>query len=115
MKISLIVPIKNESDSLENLIVSINRQVFKPAEIIFVDGGSTDDTLEIAEKLIAGDSRFKLIKTPQASPGKGRNIGAENAKFNWIAFTDAGIELYEHWLEDLVNKAVNNAGIDMGY
>jgi glycosyltransferase involved in cell wall biosynthesis len=115
MKISLIVPIKNESDSIGNLIVSINRQVFRPVEVILVDGGSTDDTIEIAERLTVGDSRFKLIKTPQASPGKGRNIGAENASFNWIAFTDAGIELDKCWLEKLVEKVIKNPEIDVVY
>ncbi len=115
IKVSLIVPIKDESDSIENLIVSINRQVFKPAEVILVDGGSTDDTLEIAENLIEGDSRFKLIRTPEATPGKGRNIGAENARFNWLSFTDASIKLDKQWLEKLVDKVKNNDEIDVVY
>ncbi len=104
MEISLIIPIKDESVSLAALIASIKRQSFPPAEIILVDGGSTDNTTKIAEELIADDARFKLIKTPEASPGKGRNIGVESAQNEWIAFTDAGIILETNWLEKLVEQ-----------
>ncbi len=42
LKISLVIPLYNEEDSLEKLVESINRQTFQPDEIILVDGGSTD-------------------------------------------------------------------------
>ena len=79
-----------------------------------VDGGSTDKTVEIAEKIAARRTEFKLIKTPQASPGKGRNIGTENARFEWIAFTDAGIILENDWLEKIVEKAAEDIDIVYG-
>lgn len=113
MQISLVIPIKNEEESLENLCLSINRQTRQPDEIILVDGGSTDKTVEIARKIAASQTEFKLVETPQASPGKGRNIGVENARFEWIAFTDAGIKLENDWLEKLVEKAVEDTGIDI--
>jgi len=115
MQISLVIPIKNEEESLENLCLSINRQTRQPDEIILVDGGSTDKTVEIARKIAASQTEFKLVETPQASPGKGRNIGVENARFEWIAFTDAGIKLENDWLEKLVEKAVEDARIDIVY
>ncbi len=115
MKISLVIPVKNEAESLENLCLSINRQTRQPDEIILIDGGSTDKTVEIARKIAARQTEFKLIETPQASPGKGRNIGVENARFEWIAFTDAGIKLENYWLEKLVEKTVENSEIDIVY
>ncbi len=115
MQVSLIIPVKDESDSLSSLIASIKKQTYPPAEIIIVDGGSTDNTIEIAEKSIAGDLRFKIIKVSQASPGKGRNIGAENAGHQWIAFTDAGILLDIDWLENLVGQVRNNPKLDIVY
>ena len=105
MIISLVIPVKNEERSLENLFASINRQTLKPDEIVLVDGGSTDKTVEIAERTAIENTNLKLIKTAQATPGKGRNIGVENAAGDWIAFTDAGIKLQKNWLENLVRKA----------
>ncbi len=115
MKISLIIPIKNEAESLENLCLSINRQTRQPDETILVDGGSTDQTVAIARKITARQAEFNLIETAHASPGRGRNIGAENARFEWLAFTDAGIKLEADWLEKLVEKAVADAKVDIVY
>ena len=68
MQISLVIPIKNEDESLGNLCLSINLQTRRPDEIILVDGGSTDKTVQIARKKIAGSqTEFKLIEMPQAS------------------------------------------------
>jgi glycosyltransferase involved in cell wall biosynthesis len=114
-QVSLVIPMKNESETLPLLIDSIERQTFQPFEVVFVDGGSTDDTLAVAESLIGGNKKYKLIKTPQASPGKGRNIGAENAQYEWIAFTDAGIKLNPDWLERLAEKAIQNSEVDIVY
>ena len=67
MQISLVIPIKNEDESLGNLCLSINLQTRRPDEIILVDGGSTDKTVQIARKIAASHTEFKLIEMPQAS------------------------------------------------
>jgi glycosyltransferase involved in cell wall biosynthesis len=103
LPISLVVPVRNEDESIEQLIEGISRQTLPPDEIILVDGGSADGTVKILERLAIGDRRMKLIKTDGATPGKGRNIGIEAAANDWIALTDAGIRLDEKWLEELVN------------
>lgn len=104
MKISLVIPIKDEENSLEPLYQSICEQTCQPHEVVLVDGGSTDNTVSIAKKLKGGTFKLKLIKIPQASPGKGRNIGVENTENEWIAFTDAGINLKKDWLENLIES-----------
>lgn len=115
MKISLVIPVKNEEESLENLYRSICEQTHQPDEVVLVDGGSTDKTVEIAKKLKSGTFNFKIIETPQASPGKGRNIGVENAENDWIAFTDGGIKLEKDWLEKLVQVAEISLETDIVY
>jgi glycosyltransferase involved in cell wall biosynthesis len=115
LQISLIIPVKNEADSLDLLINSINKQSRAPDEIILVDGGSIDGTAALAEKLIAGDNRFHIIEAGEASPGKGRNIGTEKASNEWIAYTDAGIKLSDNWLEKLVEKHTENPETDIIY
>lgn len=113
MKVSLVIPIRNESDSIEVLIESIDRQTLQPDEVVLVDGGSTDSTMEIVERLALGNARLKLVKTGGATPGKGRNLGIEAARNDWIALTDAGIKLQENWLEELV-KASDGADLVYG-
>jgi glycosyltransferase involved in cell wall biosynthesis len=115
MEISLVIPVKNEEDSLEKLYSSIRQQTRRPDEIVMVDGGSTDRTVEIGRGLSAGQADFRFIETPQASPGKGRNVGAENARSEWIAFTDAGIRLEPNWLENLVEAVRENPELDVVY
>lgn len=115
LKVSLVIPIKNESDSLAQLIGSIERQTFQPDEIILVDGGSTDDTVKIAEQFCAENSKIKLVKQRESSPGKGRNIGIETARNEWIALTDAGIELENDWLEKLVEKVLEKPETEIVY
>lgn len=115
IKVSLVVPIYNEENSLEKLVKSINYQTLKPDEVIFVDGGSIDKTLEVFEKLCSSNPIYKLIKTHRATPGMGRNIGTENARNDWIAYTDAGIVLDKNWLAELVETAENNRAADIIY
>lgn len=108
LKISLVVPMYNEEDTLAALVESINRQTFSPSEVVLVDGASTDRTVEVFDKLCRQNPIFKLIKAEPATPGKGRNIGIENAANEWIALTDAGISLDENWLAELV-KTLSSA------
>lgn len=105
LKISLVVPMYNEETSLKNLIESINKQKFLPSEVILVDGGSTDKTIEVFNRLCAGNSSYRLIQTERATPGRGRNIGIQAASNEWIALTDAGIILDENWLSELAAVA----------
>jgi glycosyltransferase involved in cell wall biosynthesis len=115
LSISLIIPIYNESQTLNGLIETIKEQSFQPVEIILVDGGSFDTTVELAKKLTNDSKSFKVIEAGKAMPGKGRNIGAKEAKCQWIAFTDAGIKLDRFWLENLVKKTLQGSSPDIIY
>lgn len=105
IKVSLAIPVRDEAETIGPLIESIQRQRRKPDEVIFVDGGSADGTLEILQRKCDEDPTFRLIKARRALPGHGRNIAVANASFDWIAFTDAGIRLEPDWLEQLVGVA----------
>jgi len=114
-KVSLIIPIRNESESIEKLIKSIEAQTLLPDEVIIVDGGSIDDTIKIFNTLVGGNERYRLIETENATPGRGRNIGIENARNEWIALTDAGIVLDKDWLKNLVAVVDANPSLEMIY
>ena len=115
MQLSLVIPVKNESNSLAALIDSIEKQTFQPDEIILVDGGSTDETIELAEQFAVKNPGLKIIKVAEASPGKGRNLGIGAAENEWIALTDAGIKLDKEWLEKLSKATENSPAADIVY
>ena len=83
----------NEENSIKQFAKSIELQTRLPNEILFVDGNSTGKTIRLIEELALQNKIYKLIKVERATPGRGRNIGAANAQFEWLAFTDAGDSL----------------------
>lgn len=102
LPISLVIPVRNEAATLPVLWQSIQEQTWPPDEIVVVDGGSTDNTVEVARRLTVGDRRVRIVEAGPATPGRGRNIGITAASHDWIALTDAGIVLDPAWLEELV-------------
>lgn len=115
IKISLVIPVYNEETSIEELIESIDQQVLLPEEVVFVDGGSTDQTVGLIKRVISKDPKYKIIRSFRSSPGKGRNLGIKNAENEWIALTDAGIKLEKNWLKNLVREVENNPETDLVY
>jgi glycosyltransferase involved in cell wall biosynthesis len=115
MKISVIVPVRNEEDSIGALLDSLLGQTLPPAEIVITDGGSTDATTAIIQKYIEGGAPLKLIRTTRALPGRARNLSAGRAQNEWLAFTDAGIKPGRQWLELLAARAAADPSVDVVY
>jgi len=115
MNVTLVVPVRNEEKSFEELWKSIQAQVFQPAQIILVDGGSSDNTINVIHRLTVNDSRVLLLLADNAMPGQARNIGIKAATFEWVALTDCGIRLDVNWLSQLVKVAHSDASIEVVY
>ncbi|HEX8459760.1 MAG TPA: glycosyltransferase [Pyrinomonadaceae bacterium] len=114
--VSLVVPVRNEEASLRALLESIARQTVQPREVILVDGGSTDRTVELARELAANSATpLRVIEATEATPGRGRNIGIEAARSVWVALTDAGIKLEPEWLENLIAVARADSEVSVVY
>lgn len=101
-KISLVIPVRNEADTVAILLESILGQTALPGEVVLVDGGSTDETVKIVRQIRSPDVAVRVITIENASPGKARNTGIAAAVNDWIALTDAGIRLEADWLEKLI-------------
>lgn len=114
--VSMVIPVKNEEKTVQALVDSIVAQTVLPAEVVFVDGGSSDRTRDII-KDNAGRYAFdvRLIELERAYPGEGRNAGLKEAKCDLVAFTDAGIKLGKRWLEELTRPVDIDDGIDVVY
>ena len=115
LEVSVVIPVRNEEASLAELIASLKTQTYQPAEIVIVDGGSTDGTVLLARRLAAGDDRFHVIEAGDATPGRGRNIGIAAARCEWIALTDAGNQLEPDWLERLTEVVQRDPEISFVY
>ncbi len=115
MKVSVIVPVRDEEHSIRELLDSLLNQTRLPDEIVITDGGSVDATPQIIEEYVQKGAPVRLIRTEAALPGRGRNLGAAEAKFDWLGFIDAGIRPAKNWLEALTSKAEQDESIDMVY
>src|SRR3982751_762313 len=115
MKVSVIVPVRDEEQSIRELLDSLLLQTRPPDEIVITDGGSVDATPQIIEEYIRKGAPVRLIRAGAALPGRGRNLGPAQASHEWLGFTDAGIRLANNWLETLIAKAETDDAIDVVY
>lgn len=100
MKVSVCITIYNEEQNIEALLNSLVNQSKIPDEIVVVDGGSTDKTVENINKF---KSKYKNLRTivKKCSRAEGRNISIEKARYDVIAMTDAGCTVKADWLEKI--------------
>jgi glycosyltransferase involved in cell wall biosynthesis len=115
MKVSVIVPVRDEEQSIRELLDSLLNQTRPPDEIVITDGGSVDATPQLIEDYIQNGAPVRLIRAGPALPGRGRNLGAAAAKFEWLAFTDAGIRVAADWLGNLIARASRDTSVDIVY
>ena len=88
-KVSVITPIYNREQWVENLLCNLQKQTLKEIEFIIIDDGSADKTYEILKEKVGGDKRFYLIKSPEnKGPSHARNIGLAQARGEYVGFFD---------------------------
>jgi len=107
--------VRDEEESIRELLDGLLHQTRLPDEIIITDGGSVDSTPQIIQEYIDKGAPVRLIRAEVALPGRGRNLGVAEAQYEWIGFTDAGIRPAGDWLEALVRRAEQDETIDMVY
>jgi len=105
MKISVVIPVRNEAGSIRLLLDSLLSQSRQPDEILITDGGSSDATPLILEEYAQRNPKVRLFRETNALPGRGRNIGAASASHEWLAFIDAGVSPAPDWLAELAAYA----------
>lgn len=115
MKISVVIPVRDEEASIRSLLDSVMAQSRRPDEVVIVDGGSKDNTTSIIESYIARGFPIRLVTAEHAYPGEARNLGVQHARYDFIAFTDAGIRLHPRWLERLLEPIERDPTTDVVY
>ena len=115
MRISVAVPVRNETSSIRILLNELLAQTLQPAEIVLTDGGSSDDTPQIIEEFISSGAPVRLFREQQSMPGRSRNISAQHAQSDWIAFIDAGTKPGSDWLANLARRVTNDTSVEVVY
>lgn len=106
--ISVIVPVYNIEKYLPRCIDSILDQTYKNWEAIFVNDGSTDNSLKILEEYKKRDKRIIIIDKKNAGSGAARNDGIENSRGEYVAFLDSDDWYEKNFLEKLYNNLTEN-------
>lgn len=89
MTVSIIIPVLNGEKRIGKCLESILNQNYKNIEIIVVDNGSTDNTINIVKGLQKKDNRIKQYFSPVKGVSNARNLGLQNASGDYIMFVDA--------------------------
>jgi len=119
--VSLVMTVLNEAAGIADVLETLAGQTRLPDEVIVVDGGSTDGTVEVVRRLEKGSETsclksrqgaahrrslipfsLRLIRVPGVNIARGRNIGIEAARGEIIVLTDAGCRLDRRWVERIV-------------
>ena len=113
--ISIIVPIYNAADYLEQCIRSLVQQTETDLQIILVDDGSTDHSRPIAETFAKQDERIILLQQPHAGQSAARNRGLQHATGEYIAFVDADDSLEQDWCKKHLQAIADVDYVQSGY
>jgi glycosyltransferase involved in cell wall biosynthesis len=112
--VALVVTVRNEAETIDDLLASVDAQSRPPDEVVVVDGGSTDGTIALLERWASSDPHRVVLQAPGANIAKGRNLAIAKSSAPAVAVTDAGCVLDAHWLECLA-RALDGADVAMGY
>ena len=100
--ISVIVPVYNVEEYLEECLDSIQNQTYSDIEVILVNDGSLDNSKDICEKYCKEDNRFKLINQANQGQSVARNHGVAASTGEFIAFVDSDDIIRQDYLEVLI-------------
>ena len=107
--ISVIVPVYNVENFLEDCLDSIAKQTFADFEVLMVDDCSPDRSGEICERMAKQDSRFRLLRREKnGGLSAARNTGLREAKGDYIAFVDSDDRIEPDYFEALMDSIRKN-------
>lgn len=104
-KITVIMPSLNVGDYMEECLSSVLNQTLKDIEVICVDAGSTDETLDIIKAHQKEDKRIKLINSDKKSYGHQMNLGIKEAKGKYIGIVETDDYIDENMFKKLYSNS----------
>ena len=111
--VSVIIPVYNSSLYLQDILDDVKKQTYKNLEIIVIDDGSSDNSLEIARENERTDQRIQVYSFQNGGQSRARNIGLRIAKGQFIRFIDADDRVPADSIENMLSPVANSDSIDM--
>ena len=106
--LSVIIPVYNVENYLNECLDSVTSQTLEDMEIICIDDGSTDNSLNILKEYSKKDKRIKIITKENGGQATARNLGIKEAQGEYIAFVDSDDFIEPTMFEKLYTKAKDN-------
>lgn len=112
VKVTVIIPIYNACDYIRPALDSVLEQTFSDYEVICVDDGSTDRSLDIIKEYQQRYSRIRIVTETNAGPGLARNNGLRRARGEYVVFLDAD-DFFEPTLIQDMYEEVKSKDLDI--
>ena len=106
--VSIIVPVYNAEESLERCIKSIMAQTYANLEVLLINDGSTDKSLEIIKRYENIDNRIKCFDKKKSGVSSARNYGIEKANGKYVFFLDADDTIDKDVINNLLSESNKN-------
>lgn len=108
IKFSIIIPVFNSEKTIRRCLDSIIKQTYKNFEVLVMDDGSFDNSLNICTEYQLKDERFKVYSQKNSGPSEARNYCLNQSTGSWICFVDSDDWIGEDYLESLCNEITQN-------
>lgn len=110
-KISIILPVYNSEDFIRRTLNSLIAQTYKNIEILCINDGSSDNSLNILQEYSKIDNRIKVFSQENSGPAKARNTGLANATGEYLMFCDSD-DSYEPDMVEVMAKVIMEHDVD---
>ena len=111
-KYSIIVPVYNVALYIERCVKSVMKQSYENWELLLIDDGSTDNSLEICKRLCKTDNRIKCYHKQNGGVSSARNFGIDKANGQYVTFLDAD----DYWLtKNVLDQVEKQSNTDVLY
>ena len=111
--ISVIIPVYNAEKYIERCVKSIQNQTYTHFELILVNDGSTDNSLNLCEILASNDDRIVVVNRDNGGASAARNTGLAHIRGNYVIFADSDDYVSPSYIENLYFAAKHYE--DLGY
>jgi succinoglycan biosynthesis protein ExoA len=97
--VSVIMPVRNEERTVTAAVVSVLEQTFQDMEVLVIDGQSDDATVSAVERMVAQDSRVRILDNPGRTIPSGLNVGLANVNGEFLVRVDAHARISPTYVE----------------
>lgn len=111
--VSIVLPVYNAEEYIARTIESIQKQSVEEWELLLINDGSIDKSLEIINRYASTDCRLKIYDQTNSGPSSARNVGIFNASSRYITFIDADDQAEPFYLKSLLDTAEKESDAEL--